>query len=325
MPRPGVFAAIVLAALIAFAPALAFARAGGGSSFGSRGSRTYSAPPSTSTAPSYAAPMQRSMTAPSQGAVGGAAAGAGAMGGRSPFVSGLMGGLIGAGIGGLLFGGGMFGGISGFGGFLGLLLQIALVVLIGRWLFRRFFAGRQPAFAGGAPGNSAPSGNGPGNMFARTAERPTTQPGGQARGPIGGGGPGRRLDIGPADYAAFERVLRAVQSAWSAHDLGTLRQITTPEMTSYFAEQLAEQTSRGVTNKVENVTLQQGDLSEAWGEPNREYATVAMRFSMTDVTYDTVGKVVDGDPQERIQATEIWTFMRAIGGNWVLSGIQQTR
>ncbi len=320
MHRPGVFAALALATLIALAPALAFARAGGGGSFGSRGSRTYSAPPSTSTAPYTAAPMQRSMTAPaapSQTPLGANPAMGGGFGGRSPFVSGLMGGLIGAGIGGLLFGGGLFSGIDGFGGFLGLLLQIGLVVLIGRWLFRRVFAGRQPAFAGAAPG--AAPGPARGGMFARAADPQA------ARGGIGGGGPGRRLEIGPADYAAFERVLRAVQSAWSAHDLGTMRQITTPEMTSYFAEQLAEQTSRGVTNKVENVQLQQGDLSEAWGEPNREYATVAMRFSMTDVTYDTHGRVVDGDPTERVQATEVWTFMRAIGGNWVLSGIQQAR
>ena len=47
-----------------------------------------------------------------------------------------MGGLIGAGIGGLLFGHGFFGGGLGFGGFLGFLLQIFLLVLLVRFLIR---------------------------------------------------------------------------------------------------------------------------------------------------------------------------------------------
>ena len=50
MCRPRVLLAATLAVLIALAPGLALARAGTGSSFGSRGTYTYSTPPSTSTA-----------------------------------------------------------------------------------------------------------------------------------------------------------------------------------------------------------------------------------------------------------------------------------
>ena len=101
--------------------------------------------------------------------------------------------------------------------------------------------------------------------------------------------------------------------------------MATPEMASFFAEQLAEQTSRGVRNQVTGVQLLKGDLSEAWSEGSREYATVAMRFSMVDVTRDAGGRVVDGSLTERVTATEIWTFLRAPGGRWVLSAIQQAR
>ena len=73
------------------------------------------------------------------------------------------------------------------------------------------------------------------------------------------------------------------------------------------------------------VELEQGDLSEAWAEPGRDYATVAMRFSMLDVTRDDGGHVVDGSPTERVTATEVWTFLRAPGGRWILSAIQQAR
>jgi predicted lipid-binding transport protein (Tim44 family) len=310
------FAVAALAALsFALAPGLAEARAGGSSSMGSRGSRTYSAPAPTNTAPS-ATPMQRSTTpqatpGPSSPMAGAAAP---AMGGRSPFVSGLMGGLLGAGIAGMLFGGGLFGGISGIGSFFWFLVQIFLLVILGRFLWRlasRYMANRngQPAYAG------SPA------LLARGAT-PDARP---MSGGGGGAAPRPSLTITPADYQAFEQLLQAVQAAWSKQDLNALRATVTPEMVNYFADQLAEQASRGVRNEVTDVKLEQGDLSEAWPDGGREYATVAMRFSMIDVTRNAGGQVVDGHPDRRTEATEFWTFVRAPGARWVLSAIQQTR
>jgi predicted lipid-binding transport protein (Tim44 family) len=306
MRRPRLVLPLILAALIAFAPALALARAGDGSSFGSRGSKTYMLPPGTSTSP-YAAPFERSLTPPSPSyAQPGYGAPRYGYGGGSPFMSGLLGGLIGAGIGGLLFGHGLFWGIHGFGGLFGFLIQIFLLVWLAKWLFR--MVSGSTVFAGGGMARRMDMGApppGPVPMGRATATPP--------------------IQIGPADYQAFEALLKAVQAAWSAHDLNTLRGIATPEMVSYFAEQMGEQTSRGVRNMVTDVRLEHGDLAEAWAEDGREYATVAMRFSMTDVTRDDVGRVVDGSLAERITATEIWTFLRAPGGRWVLSAIQQAR
>jgi predicted lipid-binding transport protein (Tim44 family) len=306
MRRTSSLLAAIAALSLALAPGLADARAGFGGSMGSRGSMTFSAPPSTRTAP-YASPMQRSMTqeTPSPGA--GFGGYGGAYGARSGFMSGLMGGLIGAGIGGLLFGHGFFGGGLGFGGFLGFLLQIFLLVLLVRFLIR-LFRGPSPAFAGG-PG-----------IFARGAAPPSY-------GPMGGGGSPAAppIAISPGDYQEFERLLHNIQAAWSTHDLNTLRSLVTPEMLSYFAEQLAEQTSRGVRNEVTDVRLLQGDLAQAWAEHGREYATVAMRFSMIDVTRDGAGRLVDGSPDEHVTATEVWTFVRSPGARWILSAIQQAR
>lgn len=290
--------------MLALAPGLADARAGGGMSMGSRGARTFSMPHGTSTAPFSAAPMQRSFTQPSAPRY--APSPGYGYAGHSPFMSGLIGGFIGAGIGGLLFGHGVFGGIHGAFGFLGFLLQVLLIVVIVRWLWRRF-ASPQPSFAG----------------------MPTSFARGVGPMPLGGGAPrpaeGPPLAITQSDYQSFDRALKQVQTAWSAHDVASLQRLTTPEMLSYFSEQLGEQESRGVRNIVSNVQLEKGDLSEAWSEGSREYATVAMRFSMTDVTQDAAGRVVDGSPTERVSATELWTFMRAPGGHWLLSAIQQAR
>lgn len=294
--------------MLVCAPTLALARAGDAGSLGSRGTRTFSAPPPTNTAPSTVAPMQRSITpqqpsGPSYTAPNPGFAPQPGLAPRSSFMSGLMGGLVGAGIGGLLFGGGLFHGMTGFGGFLGLILQIVLLVVVVRFLVG-LFMNRRPALAGA----SGMSGFNPGAMPASGAA-PAAPP----------------LIITPADYQAFDQLLQAVQAAWTQHDLTTLRMVATPEMVSYFGEQLAEQTSRGVRNAVTDVHLEQGDLSESWAEQGREYATVAMRFSMIDVTRDAQGHVVDGSPTEHIQATEVWTFLRAPGGRWLLSAIQQVR
>ncbi len=319
MRRKHYLISAVAAVALVLAPGLAMARAGSGGSMGSRGSMTYSAPPPTNTAPYSAAPMQRSMTQPTPGYASpgyqpGYQGGYGNQGGgRSGFMSGLMGGLIGAGIGGLLFGRGFFGGGLGFGGFLGFLLQIFLLVMVGRWLFRRFMGGGPPVMASGP------------NLFSRMGA-----PGpGQGQGPMPGGGVGSGgpppIAISPADYQQFEQLLAGIQAAWSAHDLNGLQAMATPEMVSYFAEQLSEQVSRGVRNTVTDVRLLSGDLAQAWAERGREYATVAMRFSMIDVTRDASGRVVDGSADEHLTATEIWTFVRSQGGHWILSAIQQAR
>lgn len=271
---------------------------------GSRGGRTYSAPPSTNTAPSNAAPMERSMAPRAPSAPTGAPLGAPARSGG--FMSGLAGGLLGVGIGSMLFGGGLFGG-GGFGisSLLSLLIQGALLFFVGRWLFRRFLGG-QRAVAGGPSMRMA-------------------QPQQTASMAMPGAAVGGSVTLSKADYTAFEQLLQGVQAAWTASDTNALRGLTTPEMAGYFAEQLADQTSRGVTNSVSHVKLEQGDLSEAWTEGARDYATVAMRFSALDVTKDQAGRVVQGDLALRTMTTELWTFVRAQGGSWILSAIQQAR
>jgi predicted lipid-binding transport protein (Tim44 family) len=308
MRRTSTLIAAIAVLALALSPGHAEARLGNGGSVGSRGSMTWSAPPSTATAPNSAQSMQRSLT-PNNPAPGYSGMPGYGYRSGSPFMSGLMGGLLGAGLAGLLFGHGFWGGGMGGFGFLGFLLQIFLLVWLVRFLIR-LFRGPSPAFAGGP------------NMFARTgAPGPGVMP-------VGGGlGRGAQpIQISPADYQAFEQLLQANQAAWTAHDLSALRAMVTPEMLSYFGEQLAEQESRGVRNEVRDVRLLQGDLAQAWTEGGRDYATVAMRFSMIDVTRDMAGRIVDGSPNEHVTATELWTFMRAHGGgHWILSAIQQAR
>jgi len=147
---------------------------------------------------------------------------------------------------------------------------------------------------------------------------------------LGGMNAYRRMDvrdqisIGEQDYAAFERSLVELQDAYSRQDIAKIWTLATPEMAGYIQEELNDNAARGVVNKVSNVRLLQGDLSEAWREGVTEYATVAMRFSLIDVTTDkATGRVVDGDPSMPQEAREVWTFRRDQGGPWKISAIQQ--
>jgi len=279
------------------------ARVGGGISSGSRGTRTFSAPPTTGTAPTTAAPIQRSITQPNSPGASGTAPAGGGLFGRPGLLGGLAAGFLGAGLFGLLFGHGLFGGLGGFASVVGLLLQIGLVVLIGRFLWS-MWQRREPALAGG------PMLRDVGGMGFNNAA-----PGGGSAAPV---------EIASTDFDAFERLLGEIQTAYSDEDLSALRARVTPEMLSYFSEQLSESASRGVVNRISGVKLLQGDLAEAWRESSVEYATVAMRFALVDKMVERAsGRLVDGseNPQE---VTELWTFMRTAGGHWLLSAIQQT-
>jgi predicted lipid-binding transport protein (Tim44 family) len=300
-----------LIALAAIATALvlvaadANARAGGGFSSGSRGTRTFSAPPTTRTAPNTSAPMQRTVTQPSSASTVGQATRPGLLGGGL-FGGGMLGGLaagfLGAGLFGMLFGHGMFGGMGGFASILGLLLQIGLVVIVARLLFAWWQRRNMPAYATAAAPDTG------GHSFARTGAM------------FGGNAPASEpITVGKPDYDAFEQLLTDVQ----AEDIAALRQHVTPEMLSYFSEQFSANASRGLVNRIADVKLLNGDLAEAWREGDTDYATVAMHFALTDSMVERVsGRTVDGG--EAGEATELWTFMRARGGSWLLSAIQQT-
>lgn len=316
--KTAIFAAIVAALSIGAADA--WARAGGGSSSGSRGSRTYSAPSSTPTAPRSAAPIERSMTpqtAPSPGMGAPGMARPGGLGGflSGGFGKGLLGGLLGAGLIGMLMGHGFMGGLGGLMSILGLVLQIGLLILVVR-LAMNWFRNRQqqPAFAG-PQGGADPA--------YRSAEGPL--PGG-----AGGGAPAfGKVEIVKSDFDAFERRLIEVQTAYSNADGAALGRLATPEMVGYFHQEVEANAARGQVNRIGDVRLLQGDLAEAWREPGAEYATVAMRFALTDAMVDKAsGKVVSGSTTQPQEATELWTFRRPTGADstgWVLSAVQQTR
>jgi len=321
MTRTRIATAAVLAAGVFATISFDVAEARRGGSFGSRGMRTYSAPPTTRTAPTQTQPVQRSMTAqqPTQGARAPAPATAARTQPRTgmfsnPLVRGLLlGGLLGALLG--------FG-FGGMGGGLAAILQIAVVALGAMLLFRLFANRRRSAEAATPVGGQAHGSRfemqeparpaEPNRYFATTP--PVAAPAGEASDDIG---------VTQADLDQFEGLLKEVQGAFGAEDYAALRERTTPEIMSYLSEELSQNATQGRRNEVTDISLEQGDLSEAWREDDKDYATVAMRYVSRDVMRDrTSGKIVGGDADEVTETTELWTFVRQGAQSWKVSAIQ---
>jgi predicted lipid-binding transport protein (Tim44 family) len=319
--KKGSVVAVLLAGLIAFAPAIAEAAAGRGSSMGSRGARTYQ--------PNAAAPMQRSTTAPQQrqaptaqqqpGVPGGMAAPARpGFGMGSPIMTGIMAGLAGSFIGNMLFGSSAAAQTaanpeaSSTGTFLGGMLPFLLLGGLGFLaftMFRRRNAASSPQALARGPVDLSGLRGGAGA--------------GLGGGMMGGAAASPDLAVGQDDYETFGRLLVEIQSAWGRGDAAALKPLVTPEMSAYFAGQLAELKAEGLTNKVEDVTLLKGDVAESWAEGNDEYVTANLRWSARDYTVDAAGKVTQGDASQPVETAEVWTFVRTADSDWRLSAIQQ--
>jgi predicted lipid-binding transport protein (Tim44 family) len=314
--------ATLMIALMAFAGVPeAFAKAGSGKSYGSRGSRTNDRPmertvtPPAQVAPSPQAPAGAPMYNPGAVRQPSAMAPSAAMAQpsffqRNPFVTGMLGGLVGAGIGSMLFGHSpaLAAASTAAPGasMLGMLLQVALIGG-GIYLLYRLFRRRQEA---GVPQAG----------YQRTAyEQPMEAlPASQSQRVE------KEFEASEADQQAFGDILMGVQKAWSSGDVVKLRSLATPEVASWLAEDLARNASQGIVNTVENVTLLKGDIVESWREGDLDYATAALTFSAIDTTVKAdTGSLVEGDPKTPAESTEAWTFVRNNGGRWLLSAVER--
>jgi predicted lipid-binding transport protein (Tim44 family) len=130
------------------------------------------------------------------------------------------------------------------------------------------------------------------------------------------------------DFNAFERLLGEVLTTYGAGDRAKLATLAAPEMLRSLQDNLDENAKKDLVNHITHVKLLQGDLSEAWREADREYATVAMRYQLADGMFSTEsGRWISGSKSETDfqQVTEHWTFVRPAGSKpgqgWTLTMI----
>ncbi len=306
---------VVIAGLVAIAmPDEAWGRAGGSISSGSRGSRTYSSPSRSYSAPSSpTSPSTQPSTQPQPMSQPSPAGG---------FWRSMAGGLAGGLLGGMLFRSLGFGG--GYGGGFGmfdLLLLIGIGYLI-FWIVRRSRTVEEAPATGYYSQMPADS---YGSASAPTA---TLEPTSGAEGLERGLAHIRQMDP-RFDEAAFREWCSdsffQIQAAWMHRDLERLRPLLTEEMQEVFRKQIEDLRSKRQMNKLENIAVRSIEVTEAWQERGLDYITVRYLANLLDYTVDEAsGKIVSGNDSEPVKFEEFWTWVRPVGANaWRLAAINQ--
>lgn len=309
----------------------AWARAGGGRSMGSRGSKSFSAP-QTPAGPSQASP---GIGTPGRNAqTPGAAQPSGGFFSRSPFLTGLAGGLAGGMIGSLLFGGsGHAANGAASGGGIGF-LEIALFGLLLYFTYR-FFKRRRMQVAEGpsyyAQGAATregidPRADGMGYLARHELSREPAPSGfselQRGIGHITQYDPGFNED-GFKETA--QDLFFRIQAGWTNRSLDGIEGILTHEMAEHFRKEFDGMKAQGVVNHLENIAIRKVELSEAWQESGKDFITVLFTANLLDYTVDTSSReVVGGDKLNPVKFQEFWTFCRDVGSpRWQLSAIHQ--
>ena len=309
---------VVIAAVVALQAMQldAWARAGGGRSMGSRGSRSYSSPSQSYRAPAAPAqpqPDQRTPFATQAPAPAG-----------SGFMRSLAGGLLGGILGGMLFRSLGFAGFGGMGGGFGL-MDLVILAAIGFAIYWVVKQRRERRVVSEGPYQRAELGDRGPELYRTGQAQSTMVPETDLE---RGVSYVRQMDPG-FDEGRFRDTCTdlffKVQAAWGNRELEPLRAILTPEMYIQLSEDVERYKKERRINRLENIAVRSVEVTEAWQEQGQDYVTVRFLANLLDYTVEEgTGNVVEGSRIEPVKFEEFWTFTRPVGPNpWRLSAINQ--
>jgi predicted lipid-binding transport protein (Tim44 family) len=292
----------------------AWARAGGGGSSGSRGSRSFSAPTSPSQSPSRQATPPSSFQRPAPQ--------------RSGWMSGLMGGIGGFLLGGLL-GSMLFGGM-GSGLFGGIGLMEIILIAGGLYLLYSYMRRRQQPAPASSYGYTPPREADTGDWQSGSTSAPSaTMDMADSTNDLERGIEHIRQMDHAFDPVRFgdtaSDIFFKVQGAWMGRDMSAVRDLLIPEMYEGMQKDCERLRAEHRIDRMENIAVRSVAVTEAWQESGRDYVTVHFLASMLDYTIDErTNEVIKGSRSDPVKFEEYWTFVRAVGPNpWRLSAIQQ--
>ncbi len=131
-------------------------------------------------------------------------------------------------------------------------------------------------------------------------------------------------DFDPAGFlegarAAFEMIV----SAFADGDKARLRPLLSDEVFAQFATAIDERMAAGETLETRIVAIKSLDIVEAALARSTARVTAKLVSDQINVLRAHDGSVVDGDPQNPIEKTDLWSFARETKSsdpNWVLVG-----
>lgn len=117
--------------------------------------------------------------------------------------------------------------------------------------------------------------------------------------------------------AAFEMVV----DSFASGDTDTLQSLLSDDVYENFAAAISDRVSKDQTHETTMVAFDVTEIIEAEMEGRNALVTVKYVSDQVNVTRDSEGEIVDGDPSAVTRITDIWTFARDVSSsnpNWVL-------
>lgn len=290
------------------------ARAGGGRSSGSRGSRSYSRPASPYSQPSQSRQQMAPSPSPFQQSAGGG------------FMRSIAGGMVGGLLGGMLFRSLGFagpGGMAGGGG-----IGLFEIILIGGlcYLIYRFIKKKRESSVP-ATINSDSYQRGSVTPIPTTFER--VAPAAPVADDVDTGLNHVRQMDSSFDETRFNDLVMdiffKIQGGWMNRSLSPVTGLLTDEMQRTMQEDLDRLLRDKQINRLENIAVRKVEIAEVWQESGNDFITTLIYANLLDYTTDeATGAVVAGSKTEPVKFEEYWTFTRPVGNNqWRLSAISQ--
>ena len=117
--------------------------------------------------------------------------------------------------------------------------------------------------------------------------------------------------------AAFEMIV----NAYAAGDSAILRPLLSDEVFAHFDGAIRKRAAAQETLTTTLIGLSEATIAEADADARAARITVRFVSEQVNVTHDSEGRVVDGDPSTVTKVTDIWSFsrnLRARDPNWTL-------
>lgn len=106
--------------------------------------------------------------------------------------------------------------------------------------------------------------------------------------------------------AAFEMIV----TAFANGDKDTLRSLLADEVYHDFSRAIDERAAEGHTLDTTLVNILAPELLEAELQGRTAMVTVKLVSEQVNVTRDSEGRIIEGDPSDVVRLTDIWTFAR---------------
>jgi len=117
--------------------------------------------------------------------------------------------------------------------------------------------------------------------------------------------------------AAFEMIV----TSFATGDRETLRPLLSDEVYENFAGAIVERADKGQTMEMTLVGIQTSEIIEASMDGRVAFVTIKFVTEQIEVTRDSAGDAIEGDPSRVTTVTDIWTFARntrSRNPNWTL-------